>query len=109
MDEPAQITQDDVDESQYWVFKTAALEWLYVLGKIVERHNKDGEAQGVVYTFTSDGATRFMLLKSIYPSSELVKALGVSQEALEKQPMLTLQVPAKDDLPDPTVSYWGEA
>lgn len=99
-----------IDPEEYWTVEVvgSAIEWLYVLRKIVEslgdRHD-DGQVIMMVY----DHASVWYLKKKYVPAALLAAKLGFTEQQVNEAPKISLTVKMKPDLPNPTVTYYGTA
>lgn len=93
-------------------------EWGYILAKLVLKFGKIEQGKPVqpdvafITPEVTDGPPKFIyhLSKKVFPAPDLAAALGTKPEVLEKAKRLKLKPFRKPEgLPEPTVSYHGEA
>ncbi len=94
-----------VSTGRYWVLEPKAVEWVYLIRKLAEEHDPE-----YIAFFADDGGPTVLLSRDKVPEDTLRKHLGIPKELdLAEVPIIRLWPMSDEDLPEPTVSYWGEA
>lgn len=100
-----------LEKRLYWTLRTNATEWLYLLQKIIKTVEFPDEYDYVVMIDGADPSKwLYMLKRSVYGRDLVQKTLGLRDGHLQAGAVLNLDpLPRDPDVPEPTVSYYGEA
>lgn len=106
-----ELTAGDIDkiiaDKTHWVVKTEAVEWKYMMIKLMEGLGELGDLEA--FAGLLDGMTTFFVQKDKISKEDFCKALGIDPERdIENWPVIVMYAIA-DYEPAATVDYWGEA
>jgi hypothetical protein len=97
------------DVTEWWQVKALAVEWLYVLDKLQKSVQPPEGMQICVVGAAWDGQPLYLLHRKYFSAETLASVTGLGVDKLaEFKGILTLKSKA-NDLPEPTVAYWGTA
>lgn len=103
------VEEGEVDLQDYWKLEISGITWTYVITKLIHDYTSMLPLSArAVLVGTRNNRPIYMLHKRYVPTSVLIKATGKDAAWLEKQETIELTEKKRDDLPEPTVSYWGE-
>jgi hypothetical protein len=98
----------DIDQKDYWLIRTSAVEWLYLIRKII-RTDKTKPPHENFVVLIRDKSWLYMLKRAVFAKELLMATLGVTADQLEPGKVFVLDPPSNVGLPEPTVPYYGEA
>lgn len=109
-DVPAFPMPHGTHQEDYWVLKPQGIEWDYVVKKMIINNFHDAKIPISTMVFMVEGGGTYWLLHRAYLSVEtLAKHTGITEKRLNESKVIELTVKERPDLPNPTVSDWGEA
>jgi hypothetical protein len=101
---PNQINPDD-----YWSIEVSGVSWQYVIGKLCLPLAKINPNEAAVLFKDEGGVQTYMLKREFVNAATLAHVTGMDIAAVKKLKALRLSEKDREDLPKPTVNYWGEA
>lgn len=98
------------DEFYYIRFSPTAIEWRYLVHKILDAVEIRAWNDYIINTHEDNGDWVYMLKKERYPAKLIADHLGTTEANVTSNLVLVLDDIAQNkDLPKPTVGYWGTA
>lgn len=100
----------NVKEFWHVRYPPSSVEWEFVLQKLINSVKISVWNDWIKTKHDESGNMMYLLKKERYPVELLAKTFGLSAKEISKLEMIVLEQPLqRDDLPAPTVGYWGEA
>lgn len=101
---------DELDMSHHWVIVPHGYEWLYLMGKLIASAPKPaGQDDPRYFMFMRGADWGYGLNPEHYPRDKVQRTFGLKPEQLKCGKAVVLDAPSTKGLPEPTVSYYGEA
>jgi hypothetical protein len=105
------IAPTDIDRKEYWSirFEATSVEWMYLVNKLLHSITIENWNDFFIGQM-ENGDWVYLLNRKRYPAESVAKTFGLTSANLEKLEVLHLHpVKANPALPEPNVSYWGNA
>lgn len=102
------MSKNDIDYDKYWALRAGSVEWVYVITTLTDMFLEKVPA-GHIAVLVDPQSGLYLLEKRYFPEDALARALGFNTDELQQRGIIELKVTPRDDLPEPTVAYWGRA
>lgn len=98
----------------YWEIEAGAPEWVWVVQRMIEEFCADAQVEGALPphgVYFNNRTPVYLILKTLLPFPVLFSRLGMKEGTTEAQcrKIKLKEIPVNEDLPQPTVDYWGIA
>lgn len=101
-----------INEADFYYirFSVGAIEWRYLVHKILDAVEIRAWNDYIINTHDENGDWVYMLKKERYSPKLIAEHLGTTEEIVTKNKVLVLDDIAQNSgLPKPSVGYWGTA
>lgn len=101
--------QIPVNRDEYWYLRISGSAWEFVLvEKLIKPLEKQPQSEMPYIAVHGDAGLLYLLRKKFVPVELLMTHTGLDKDTLEQAEIIELTEKRRDDLPKPTVNYWGQ-
>lgn len=101
--------QIPVTREEYWFLRVSGSAWEFVLvEKLLKPLKEKPQSEMPYIAVMGDAGVLYLLRKKFVPVELLMTQTGLDKETLEQAEVIELSEKKRDDLPKPTVNYWGQ-